>query len=238
MSGVEVEVRDESPCAPRLARLAQEVLVEAAPRLEEITGLVMPSVTFRLVTAWVWRAEVVAYVDRSVRHALAYSEVFARERAEAEDKVASWRKAMARSWPLFEARTLTAADGRSQTLIAPRALHTPASAATVRRCGGCWYTSASTTHRSSPARARSYRLASRCAASPATTGRCRPCSKATPNGPNAAIRRRRSAICRLWARCGAPGASRTSESATSRHSASNSTPQPSPNRMAPVRVGL
>ncbi|MEU7158511.1 hypothetical protein [Streptomyces chrestomyceticus] len=123
MSGIEVEVRDETRLAPRLARLARHVLAEAAPRLEEITGLVTPTVTYRLVTPRVWRSEVVAYVDRGLRQALAGSEVSARERAEAEYKVASWRKAMARSWPLFEAMTLTDADGRPQTLIAPRALH-------------------------------------------------------------------------------------------------------------------
>lgn len=123
MNGIEVEVRDETRLNPRLARLARQVLTEAAPRLEEITGLATPTITYRLVTPRVWRDEVVDYVHRSVQQAFLGSEVSAREQAEAEYKVASWRKAMARSWPLYEAMTVTDLDGRPQTLIAPRALH-------------------------------------------------------------------------------------------------------------------
>ncbi|GCD35698.1 hypothetical protein OEIGOIKO_03444 [Streptomyces chrestomyceticus JCM 4735] len=123
MSGIEVNVRDETGWSGRLARLVRQVLAEAAPRLEEITGLATPTVTFRLVTPRVWRKEVVAYVERGVQQAFAGSEVYERERAEAAQKVASWRRKAAWTWPLQEGMTLTDPGGRPQTLIAPRALH-------------------------------------------------------------------------------------------------------------------
>ncbi|MFH8405326.1 hypothetical protein ACH4FX_11220 [Streptomyces sp. NPDC018019] len=123
MSGIEVEVRDETGRARRLARQIRQVLTEAAPRLEEITGLATPTVTFRLVTPRTWRREVVAYVERGVQQAFAGSEVYERERAEAAHKVESWRRRTALTWPLQEGMTLTDPDGRPQTLIAPRALH-------------------------------------------------------------------------------------------------------------------
>ncbi|KAA6214999.1 hypothetical protein CP973_39005 [Streptomyces albofaciens JCM 4342] len=123
MSGIEVSVRDETGRAGRLARLVRQVLAEAAPRLEEITGLATPTVTFRLVTPRAWRAEVVAYVERGVQQAFAGSEVSERERAEAAQKVESWRKTVAWTWPMQEGMTLTDPGGQPQTLIAPRALH-------------------------------------------------------------------------------------------------------------------
>ncbi|WP_030660288.1 hypothetical protein [Streptomyces rimosus] len=123
MSGIEVNVHDETGRARRLAQQVRQVLAEAAPRLEEITGLATPTVTFRLVTPRVWRMEVVAYVERGIQQAFAGSEVYERERAEAAHKVDAWRRKLALTWPLQEGMTLTGPDGRPQTLIAPRALH-------------------------------------------------------------------------------------------------------------------
>ncbi|MFH8411096.1 hypothetical protein ACH4FX_40960 [Streptomyces sp. NPDC018019] len=123
MSGIEVEVRDETGRARRLAWQARQMLAEAAPRLEEITGLTTPTVVFRLVTPRTWRKEVVAYVERGIQQAFAGSEVYERERLEAAHKVESWRRRTALTWPLQEGMTLTGPDGQPQTLIAPRALH-------------------------------------------------------------------------------------------------------------------
>lgn len=118
-----IEVRDETRINGRLARHIERILADAAPAIEHITELPLPTLVFRLLTPWAYSQEITAYVDRQLKHSLAGTPVSPREQAEADHCREKWRRQTGWTWMMSNGMTVTTADGQPQTLIAPRALH-------------------------------------------------------------------------------------------------------------------
>ncbi|MGP4051680.1 zinc-dependent metalloprotease [Streptomyces sp. 2A115] len=100
------------------------ILHTVAPIVEETTSLCLPpEVRFRLVTPTMWRDEFRQNRERALARDVADLVDLPEEinRVRAALKVTSVVPVLV--WPLMLAITVKAADGQSETIIAPRALH-------------------------------------------------------------------------------------------------------------------
>jgi hypothetical protein len=118
-----VDVRDETGRNRDLAAGIEGVLREAAPLIEDVSGLALPCVTFRLTTAKRWQTAMMDAVSRSLERGFAGGLPSPRERAEAASILTMWRRTTSVTWARFNGAVLATADGQAETVVVPSALH-------------------------------------------------------------------------------------------------------------------
>ncbi|MCZ1012246.1 hypothetical protein [Streptomyces lydicus] len=107
-----------------MARETEQLLVRAAPVIEQVTGLDLPHLCFRILSPRAWRAEMLAYVDQARLQAATMRPRLSPEQLVEHDRIrADYAEDYARKRATYPAATVTAEDGTPQTLIAPGALH-------------------------------------------------------------------------------------------------------------------
>ncbi|MFD9248409.1 zinc-dependent metalloprotease [Streptomyces bottropensis] len=116
-------VLDDTRRHPELAERITEILRTVAPMVEEATGLpVPPTVRYRLMTPTAWRHELREQRRRSLVRDIADLDLPSEhvKAAHLSLKITSFIPVLV--WPLVLGATGEAADGQSETFIAPRAL--------------------------------------------------------------------------------------------------------------------
>ncbi|MFJ3673419.1 zinc-dependent metalloprotease [Streptomyces sp. NPDC090106] len=124
MTQTRFTVLDDTRRHPDLAEQINQILRRVAPMVAQTVDLALPlEVRFRLVTPRTWRQ-----ATRANGHRILARDIAELELTEAEIKgiqnaltITSFFPVLV--WPLVMGSTMTAADGRQETIIAPRALH-------------------------------------------------------------------------------------------------------------------
>ncbi|MET7695675.1 zinc-dependent metalloprotease [Streptomyces sp. NPDC005483] len=124
MTQTRFTVLDETQRHPDLAEQIDRILHRVAPTVTEITDLPLTQeVRFRLLTPKAWRDETRKSQHRTLSRDIADLELTSQE----IDAVRTGLRIMGfvpvLVWPLVLGSTLTADDGRSETIVAPQALH-------------------------------------------------------------------------------------------------------------------
>ncbi|MGW0822531.1 zinc-dependent metalloprotease [Streptomyces sp. NPDC002845] len=116
-------VLDDTRGHPDLAEQISGILHRVAPMVKELTDLPLPSeVRFRLLTPKAWRDEFRMNQERILARDIADLELTSQEIDAARGGLKIMGFVPVLVWPLMLANTLAAADGRRETILAPRAL--------------------------------------------------------------------------------------------------------------------
>jgi len=117
-------VLDDTRRHPELADRLSTILHTVAPLAQETTGLPLPpEVRYRLLTPKDWRKASIQDKERILTQDLRDLELAPEEGAAVSLHLKAARAFLTLVWPLVCGETHVAADGQSETIIAPRALH-------------------------------------------------------------------------------------------------------------------
>ncbi|MFE2595963.1 zinc-dependent metalloprotease [Streptomyces sp. NPDC057617] len=120
-----IEVRDETDCHASLREQIEDIVIEVAPLVADVTGLSLPSrVVYRLITPTVWKHESIEAIWALLARDIAELSPSGARRTEAKTDVQVQTRLIPLVWPLVMGQTIETGTGTQTHLVPATLKHT------------------------------------------------------------------------------------------------------------------